>query len=59
MKLVMTAALLCAVPTLASAQDDAPLPVSFAEVSLGASFIPTIRTKTYTISDGIDTQRAY
>jgi opacity protein-like surface antigen len=55
MKLVMTAALLCAIPTLACAQDDAPLPVSFAEVSLGASFIPTIRTKTYTISDGIDT----
>jgi opacity protein-like surface antigen len=55
MKFLMTAALLCAVPTLAFAQDDGSLPVSFAEVSLGASFIPTIRTKTYTITDGIDT----
>jgi opacity protein-like surface antigen len=55
MKFLMAAALFCGVPTLACAQDDGTLPVSFAEVSLGASFIPTIRTKTYTISDGIDT----
>jgi len=55
MKVLVAAACLCAVPTLACAQDDGTLPVSFAEVSLGASFIPTIRTKTYTLSDGIDT----
>jgi opacity protein-like surface antigen len=55
MKFLMVTAVLCAVPTLACAQDDGTLPVSFAEVSLGASFIPTIRTKTYTLSDGIDT----
>jgi len=55
MKFLMAAALFCAVPTLACAQDDDTLPVSFAEVSLCASFIPTIRTKTYTLSDGINT----
>lgn len=55
MKFLMACVLLCAIPTLACAQDDGTLPVSFAEVSLGASFIPTIRTKTYTLSDGINT----
>jgi opacity protein-like surface antigen len=55
MKVVAFAALLFAVPTLSYAQDDGTLPISFAEVSAGASFIPTIRTKTYTITDGIDT----
>jgi opacity protein-like surface antigen len=55
MRILIATALFCAIPTLACAQDDGTLPVSFAEVSLGASFIPTIRTKTYTLSDGIDT----
>lgn len=55
MKSVIIAALLFAVPTIAQAQNDPPLPVSFAEVSLGASFIPTIHTKTYTINGGFGT----
>jgi len=55
MRILTAAACFCVLPTLACAQDDGTLPVSFAEVSLGASFIPTIRTKTYTLSDGIDT----
>lgn len=55
MKGATVAAILIAIPTTAYAQDQGTLPVSFAEVSLGASFVPTIRTKTYTITNGIDT----
>jgi opacity protein-like surface antigen len=50
MKGVIVTALVFALPTLCYAQDDGTVPISFAEVSVGASFIPTIRTKTYTIT---------
>lgn len=55
MKGVIVTAMLLAVPTLSYAQDEGTLPVSFAEVSAGASFIPIIRTKTYTIAGDFGT----
>ena len=55
MKSIIVAGLLFAVPTVAYAQDDGTLPISFAEVSLGISFIPTVRTKTYTVDGDFGT----
>jgi opacity protein-like surface antigen len=51
MKRILAAALLC-LPCAAHAQNDANLPANYAEISLGASFLSTVNTDTYSLTYG-------
>jgi opacity protein-like surface antigen len=55
MRTLFVAALFLAAPACAYANDGSSAPSMYTEFSLGASFIPTVSTKTYTITDGVNT----
>jgi opacity protein-like surface antigen len=52
MKRFLAGIALCLIPTYACANDSGL--TTYAEIGVGASFIPTVSTKTYTLTDGAD-----
>ena len=55
MKRALVVGLFSLLPTFAYAQDGGSPYTLYTELAVGASFIPTVSTKVYTVSDGIDT----
>jgi|SRR5579871_1046987 len=54
MRNLLVGLLFVAVPACAYANDSSTAPSIYTELSLGASFIPTVSTKTYTLTDGLN-----